>query len=871
MYRNRTLKTGRLAITICLVAAGTAQSLAQGFPIPGPGETVTWTTAMNPIVITGLVVIPGEGTVVVEPGVVINASSNSTLQIEGTLLGRGTAAEPITITGGQFQFSPAVRVVGTLDLEFAEASGRLHGRSRGSGSMLLTRCSFTQAGVSTVGPFMRIEQCSFTDGAGVHLENTTLAILDSSIQGQSPTPPGVDDRLSIHNGYLYLDNVTLDGSQFAFVGAGFAQPAYINNLAVRNNVDVGGLELWDGNYFCGSNVVVENNLYTAELWGAGVVPGSTLPPSGNVNNYLLNEGDGDRNGRLIWGDAGVPYVVTGGYAQRGGSIDIRPGTTVKLGPNAGMRADPALIEARGRPDAPVTFERLDPTRSWHSLDLFTHLENCVIDGATVGARFSSGNVAGPGSVDNSVISNCEFGTQNSAYIRKTRFINNATGVWGNGIPSDLDGSTNPNSFVGNTLAVEAADDARFNWWGDASGPSGTQNPGGAGDPVNFGIPIDPFLTSPPNFGDNPPIVQLNEPYVIAAVGAQLLVGWEATDDGAIVLQRVLFKPRSGGQFQVVADNLPGSQRSVEIIVPDIPRTSLNGPAFIRVEAVDDAGQVGWDQGSADVPWPTSNPGTLTVTSDLTGPFLPGERVPLCWSVGGGVSATLGAILLLDGDSAAISLGGAHTGVSCLPIGMRMPFVSTDTARVALVLNLTTNERKYFFSNYFSIRPDSRIGDEPPDVQLLTPQAGQRVAAGSLLPISWTASDDEALRSFTIQASYDAGRTWQIIADNLPAGATSFDWRVPAGDGVVDARIRVIARDLRFQNSSAGTNRSFSITPGGGGVPGDLNGDGHVDLADLGILLADFGCMPPGPCVGDVDGDGDTDLADLGILLANFGA
>jgi hypothetical protein len=53
-------------------------------------------------------------------------------------------------------------------------------------------------------------------------------------------------------------------------------------------------------------------------------------------------------------------------------------------------------------------------------------------------------------------------------------------------------------------------------------------------------------------------------------------------------------------------------------------------------------------------------------------------------------------------------------------------------------------------------------------------------------------------------------------------------------------------------------------------PGDLNGDGQVDLADLGILLADFGCTAPGPCPGDIDGDGDTDLADLGILLANFG-
>jgi len=50
---------------------------------------------------------------------------------------------------------------------------------------------------------------------------------------------------------------------------------------------------------------------------------------------------------------------------------------------------------------------------------------------------------------------------------------------------------------------------------------------------------------------------------------------------------------------------------------------------------------------------------------------------------------------------------------------------------------------------------------------------------------------------------------------------------------------------------------------------DFDGNGHIDQADLGILLAAFNCPGPG-CQGDADGDGDTDQADLGILLANFG-
>ncbi len=54
-----------------------------------------------------------------------------------------------------------------------------------------------------------------------------------------------------------------------------------------------------------------------------------------------------------------------------------------------------------------------------------------------------------------------------------------------------------------------------------------------------------------------------------------------------------------------------------------------------------------------------------------------------------------------------------------------------------------------------------------------------------------------------------------------------------------------------------------------GIPGDLDGDGDVDLADLSILLAHYG-QSGTPADGDLDGDGDVDLGDLSILLANYG-
>jgi hypothetical protein len=53
-----------------------------------------------------------------------------------------------------------------------------------------------------------------------------------------------------------------------------------------------------------------------------------------------------------------------------------------------------------------------------------------------------------------------------------------------------------------------------------------------------------------------------------------------------------------------------------------------------------------------------------------------------------------------------------------------------------------------------------------------------------------------------------------------------------------------------------------------GSPADFNGDGVVNGADLGLLLAAWGSCPG--CVEDLNGDGVVNGADIGLLLADFG-
>lgn len=54
---------------------------------------------------------------------------------------------------------------------------------------------------------------------------------------------------------------------------------------------------------------------------------------------------------------------------------------------------------------------------------------------------------------------------------------------------------------------------------------------------------------------------------------------------------------------------------------------------------------------------------------------------------------------------------------------------------------------------------------------------------------------------------------------------------------------------------------------GAPCPGDANGDGTVDITDLGLVLQNFGGAGP---AGDLNGDGAVDITDLGLVLSNFG-
>jgi len=122
----------------------------------------------------------------------------------------------------------------------------------------------------------------------------------------------------------------------------------------------------------------------------------------------------------------------------------------------------------------------------------------------------------------------------------------------------------------------------------------------------------------------------------------------------------------------------------------------------------------------------------------------------------------------------------------------------------------------------------------------------------------------------VQVSNNGGTSW-VTMQNISNSTTSwvqYSWRladfVPLTQNM---RVRFRAQDTDPQSLVEAAVDDvvivgFGCTPV---VPGDLNGDGIVNGADLAIVLGNWGL----PGVGDANGDGTTDGADIAIVLGNW--
>ena len=95
----------------------------------------------------------------------------------------------------------------------------------------------------------------------------------------------------------------------------------------------------------------------------------------------------------------------------------------------------------------------------------------------------------------------------------------------------------------------------------------------------------------------------------------------------------------------------------------------------------------------------------------------------------------------------------------------------------------------------------------------------------------------------------------------------------AAPGQYESTIDILTSDEDIPGESQATlllHLIVTIEPVGP-IPGDINGDGVVDVQDLLALFSAWGPCPgpPDPCPADINGDGAVDVQDLLALFANW--
>ncbi|MEM1011449.1 MAG: PEP-CTERM sorting domain-containing protein [Planctomycetota bacterium] len=173
-------------------------------------------------------------------------------------------------------------------------------------------------------------------------------------------------------------------------------------------------------------------------------------------------------------------------------------------------------------------------------------------------------------------------------------------------------------------------------------------------------------------------------------------------------------------------------------------------------------------------------------------------------------------------------------------------------------------------------PDGLDEDEPLTATGLT----GGVAGLYNVYVVWPQTGNVDTTPTTFVASGDEGDATYVVDDQNFSGTTDTGsgiglWEIIGQVAITDPLATYTVTQTSGDNPGFVSMRGYGVfwefvedLPTGG-LPGDANGDGTVDLADFGILRSEFGSMGD-MLLADFNGDMTVDLADFGILRANFG-